>query len=36
MFQLKLEQNGVTKISSDRKDIMLLSTGAKEAGEGGE
>ena len=25
-FQSKLEQNGVTKISFDRKDIMLLST----------
>ena len=25
-FQLKQEQNGVTKISFDRKDIMLLST----------
>ena len=25
-FQLKPEQNGVTKISFDRKDIMLLST----------
>ena len=25
-FQLKLEQNGVTKIFFDRKDIMLLST----------
>ena len=26
MFQPKPEQNGVTKISFDRKDIMLLST----------
>ena len=25
-FQLKLEQNGVTKVSFDRKAIMLLST----------
>lgn len=26
MFQPKLEQNGVAKISFDRQDIMLLST----------
>ena len=26
VFQLKPEQNGVTKISFDRKDIMLLLT----------
>ena len=26
MFQPKPEQSGVTKISFDRKDIMLLST----------
>ena len=26
VFQLKPEQNGVTKISFDRKDIMLLRT----------
>ena len=32
MFQPKLEQNGVTKISFDRKDIMLLSTQGRPCG----
>ena len=31
-FQLKLEQNGVTEISFDGKDIMLLSTDASVTG----
>ena len=29
MFQPKLEQNGVAKISFDRKNIMSLSTAEK-------
>ena len=36
VFQPKLEQNGVTKISFDRKDIMLLSTPVRGRGSLGE